>query len=220
MLVHTKQRIALAGMQTDLPNGLDDKTPPPLSKSFKNLKHFVKLLLAEMNLRGGDVRVAVQGLQDQNRMMGALAENDEVRACACVGFGVGWVVGGWGGGCASQTSQSNLHHSHTHTHTHIHTYTHTHTHTYTHTHMHTHTGEAPGGHLDPPGYTNRGTNAGKHIHCSHGRLRNLTNAAALADASERPVRIPDQHAPHGRQVCASLQVLYSLRGSCFTGSSQ
>jgi hypothetical protein len=137
VLVHTKQRIALAGMQTDLPNGLDDKTPPPLSKSFKNLKHFVKLLLAEMNLRGGDVRVAVQGLQDQNRMMGALAENDEVRACACVGFGVGWVVGGWGGGCASQTSQSNLHHSHTHTHTYTHT--HTHIHTRIHTRICTHT---------------------------------------------------------------------------------
>ena len=57
----------------------------------------MKLLLAELEPSGGDVKVKVQGLQDQNRMMGALAENDEVCACACAGGGggegEGWVLG-------------------------------------------------------------------------------------------------------------------------------
>ena len=85
------------------PNGLDDETPPPCPRASST----VKLLLAEPS--GGDVKVKVQGLQDQNRMMGALAENDEVCACACAGGGGGeggcWVLT-WG----AWICQSNLKH--------------------------------------------------------------------------------------------------------------
>jgi len=48
-------------------------TDPPVSKSLIHVKYFLRLLLVELNRSGGDVRVAVRVLSQQNRMMGALS---------------------------------------------------------------------------------------------------------------------------------------------------
>ena len=55
----------------------------------------MKLLLAELEPSGGDVKVKVQGLQDQNRMMGALAAWQKMMRCVGVRVlvGVGVKVG-------------------------------------------------------------------------------------------------------------------------------
>ena len=49
-----------------------------MSKSLIHVKYFMRLLLVELNRSGGDVRVAVRVLSQQNRMMGALSALDVV----------------------------------------------------------------------------------------------------------------------------------------------
>jgi len=91
-LVETQQSFAAVNMlsacspacsQQDLPDGLDDETPPPLSKVFGLLKYGLKVRLEEQRNRGGNVAVAIQALQEQNRMMGTLGPNDELCGIGC-----------------------------------------------------------------------------------------------------------------------------------------